>query len=190
MAPYKQPKRTIDNLGRRTDRVHKPEVKEMIRLRDAGRDEVQIAEELNRDTRTVKRILSREDMKKERIEPKGEDQTVELRRQQHFEKLASEADKLVHSLVCTRAGEEIKDVALEDIMMTDEDKQEYLYDSLERCLIDHIRDEVPELAGIKNSLQLRVMDITNELLDKLSVIAYRKTFRGTCRICKDWPSGS
>jgi hypothetical protein len=47
-----------------------------------------------------------------------------------------------------------------------------------------LKSEIPELKKFERILELTPADLTDGLLDKLTVIDYRKTFRGRCQACK------
>lgn len=63
----------------------------------------------------------------------------------------------------------------------------YAYDPyLARCLLSHLRFEFPDIPWPEDWPQLRQEDITDQLLDKLEVAAWRRTFVGVCDICRQW----
>lgn len=55
-----------------------------------------------------------------------------------------------------------------------------------KALLSHLQAELPELQNLDRWGNLRVSDITEGLLDMLSVKAIHKEFQGKCAICEDW----
>ena len=108
-----------------------------------------------------------------------------------MEELSSTLLKLIENLkLVKRKYHGLSDWLIDDIALTEEEqKQLESYDSyMVKCLFTHLQSEVTELREIDNIGQLRVRNITDELLNGLSVIAYRRDFTGTCDICRDWQS--
>ena len=52
------------------------------------------------------------------------------------------------------------------------------------CLISHIEAEYPEIES--DNLSTIMRDNPFELIEILGILARRKTFKGTCPVCKDW----
>jgi hypothetical protein len=55
-----------------------------------------------------------------------------------------------------------------------------------KWLLSHMKAEFSNLANLKTWADLRVKDITEELLDKLSLRAAKKEFKGSCEVCESW----
>ena len=77
---------------------------------------------------------------------------------------------------------------VDDISLNQEDQEriEAIDQFIAKRLLTHLQAEIPELSHLNIWGQLKVRDITHELLDKLSTKAYRRAFQGTCDICQDW----
>lgn len=54
---------------------------------------------------------------------------------------------------------------------------------LQSNLLDHLKAEFPELTGLKSLDELPV-----EYINKLRELAAKRSFKGTCDICKSWSS--
>lgn len=57
------------------------------------------------------------------------------------------------------------------------------YYLLQRSLLVHLKAEFPELAELKHLNQLKV-----KYVDELAQLAARRSFKGTCDMCKSWSS--
>ena len=113
---------------------------------------------------------------------------VETTKAKHWEDLSSALMKLVSNLkVCARYSliPELASLTLLDINLSEKEQEQLLdIDSfLVRCLLSHVQAELPELKNVERWEHLRLEDLTDELLHKLSLIAYQKDFKGTCDIC-------
>lgn len=53
-------------------------------------------------------------------------------------------------------------------------------------LFDHMKEELHILKNISSWKELKVKDITDDLLHTLSLRAARQEFPGKCEVCKDW----
>jgi len=53
------------------------------------------------------------------------------------------------------------------------------------CLIPHLKSELPEELKSKAFLDI-AKEHPYELIQALRILAARKTFKGTCPVCKDW----
>jgi hypothetical protein len=62
---------------------------------------------------------------------------------------------------------------------------ELLDDPQAKWLLSHMKAEFPYLKNLKTWADLRVKDITEELLDRLSLRAAKKEFKGSCEVCED-----
>jgi len=54
---------------------------------------------------------------------------------------------------------------------------------LNRCLLQHLQEELPQLAGVNNWGELRLKELTTEVMDALSAISWGKIPGGSCTIC-------
>lgn len=59
-------------------------------------------------------------------------------------------------------------------------------DYLATCLLSHMKAEFPELFNIGLWQEVYRHSNKRELYQKLNLVAHRRTFEGTCDICKDW----
>lgn len=53
------------------------------------------------------------------------------------------------------------------------------------CFIPHLKSELPEALGTKLFFKV-VEEQPYELIEILRMLAAKRTFRGTCRVCEDW----
>ncbi|MFC1892848.1 tyrosine-type recombinase/integrase, partial [Chloroflexota bacterium] len=105
---------------------------------------------------------------------------------QHWADLSEAARKLVNNLNLVRRYELLSDEVLSEIVLSEEDtkKLETADAFLEQCLFDHVRSELQQLSHVKSWGQLRLEEITKELLAVLSAIAWGRIPIGTCAICR------
>jgi integrase/recombinase XerD len=104
---------------------------------------------------------------------------------QHWADLSEVARKLVNNLRLFRRYELWSGEMLSEIVLPEEDakKLETADTFLGRCLFDHVRSETQQLAHVQNWGQLRLGEITEELLAVLSAIAWGRVPKGTCAVC-------
>jgi len=107
---------------------------------------------------------------------------------EHEKGLVSTLQKLIENFRLAQRYGSVDGLPIEEIVVKEEDRNQLhsVESLLSRCLLSHIQLELPELRGIKDWGQLRPEDITDELLDKLSLMSYRRTFQGKCDICQGW----
>ncbi len=96
------------------------------------------------------------------------------------------ARKLVNNLHLVRKYELLSEEILSEIVLSEEDakKLETTETLLEQCLFDHVRIELELFAYVQNWGQLRLREITKELLAVLSAIAWGRIPKGTCSVCR------
>ena len=104
---------------------------------------------------------------------------------QHWKDLADTAAKLGHNLNIARKyiylGEElIMNISVED---TDRQQLRETDEFLNRCLLKHLQDELPQLARVNSWGQLRLKELSDEVMDALSAIAWGRIPSGSCSIC-------
>lgn len=107
---------------------------------------------------------------------------------EHTKDLALALSQLINNLQIGQKYKWMQDEAINDIVVSQEEREqlEKIDQVLARCLLSHIQADLPELGHLKNWRQLRVGEITDELLHKLSVMRWQKEFKGTCEICQGW----
>jgi hypothetical protein len=185
MATFEVNRKRIkrDERGRRTDRVKRREVNQIMRLYRENLLAPDIARKMNRDPRTIVKAIE-----KEETEVGFKVTTTDLDWRDHYKDLSELLHKMIKSLKAAREIESSQDEMFGDILLNQEQKDgtEYMDDYLSRCLLAHIQAEAPELRDIESWLQLRAIDLSNDLLDKLSMIDLRRKFKGRCSVCKDW----
>lgn len=117
---------------------------------------------------------------KSKIEPRN---SVDLRK--HWDILNGILSSLLGSLKDANEIETEKHTPFRDIVLTDgqQEGKAYVDDKHRRLLLEHLKNEIPELQGFDNWLDMTATDLTNELLDKLTVINVRGTFKGECEGC-------
>jgi len=63
---------------------------------------------------------------------------------------------------------------------------ELLNDFHVKWMFSHMQADIPALENLVGWEDLKVKDITQELLRALSLRAERRDFQGKCEVCKDW----
>lgn len=53
-------------------------------------------------------------------------------------------------------------------------------------LLSHMQSELPRLKNLTSWADVKVQDITKELLDRLSLRIAEREFKGKCELCKNW----
>ncbi|MBA7673719.1 hypothetical protein ES703_81923 [subsurface metagenome] len=197
-----------DSLGRRTDRVRKRELNEMVRLHTQGLVYAEIATKLKRKPETVKRHI-------EAALHSGKglpvDPTINLQRHYaHWGSLSKLAEELKQSL------ELPKDLEIVDTYFGMMIQQSWychegkIYFSTQNsplweCLLQHLDNEFehPRFSYALKKFQQTAAQLLNgkpeghpvmarsyqlaqSLSHELSVVIERGTFIGTCDICKEW----
>jgi hypothetical protein len=96
-------------------------------------------------------------------------------------------DELLPALKTARDMETEKDDKLATAGLTVEqlNGKEYIDDKGDRLLLEHIKSEIPELRKFDSWYDMTTRDLTDELLDKLTVIDMRGTLRGKCEGCPE-----
>ena len=61
---------------------------------------------------------------------------------------------------------------------------------LAQNLLINVAAEFPEFANIKDWRELTKENITTNIMERLQLVAHRRTFKGTCEISQSWKSGS
>jgi len=105
----------------------------------------------------------------------------------HWDKLLGAAESLSEQLRSINRYMPKTDNMIGDIAV-DYNKQEFLEfidDPWANRLLSHMKAELPELQDLRGWADLKVKDITQELLNKLSLRADRREFKGKCKICED-----
>jgi len=105
----------------------------------------------------------------------------------HCNRLMKILDELLPALKTARDMETEKDDKLATAGLTVEqlNGKEYIDDKGDRLLLEHIKSEIPELRKFDSWYDMTARDLTDELLDKLTVIDMRGTLRGKCEGCPE-----
>jgi hypothetical protein len=106
----------------------------------------------------------------------------------HFSDLANELHELLPALKTARQFHFNKDNdTLRNLNLSDEQLNgiDYIDEQPQRLLLEHLKTEIPELYEFKSWLDLKPSDLTIELLDQLTIIDMRKTFKGRCKACPE-----
>lgn len=195
----------------RSDRVKKHEREKMNKLYQEGKTIEEIADKLKRNTRTVSKHLAKESELRQQAE-KNSNPLILKARERHFTDMADAADWLLHNnlhRVWLRTGAHQKNQTECEIYagfdspgypITKEQLSSMLDTNIEMLrsqkgesilfeqLVPHLNAEIPEIVTDtepKGFLNV-VRDNPYELIDTLRVLESRKTFKGTCPVCKDW----
>ena len=109
--------------------------------------------------------------------------SVDLRK--HWDILNGVLSNLLGSLKVAEEIETEKDVEFRNIVLNyfEQNGKAYVDDKHRRLLLEHLKNEIPELQEFDSWLDMTVNDLTYELLDKLTVINTRGTFKGKCEGC-------
>jgi integrase/recombinase XerD len=105
--------------------------------------------------------------------------------EQHWKDLADTAAKLVNNLEVVRKYIYLGEEHIMNIR-GDEADREQLQETdefLNRCLLQHLQEELPQLAGVNNWGELRLKELTKEVMDALSAISWGRIPGGSCPIC-------
>ena len=114
--------------------------------------------------------------------------------EEHWKTLAEAAEDLAEQLRYIRRyssekNETIGNYAVDHSKRDDQPNVlEFWDDPPARSLLSHLKTELPKLLNLDRCDNLRVRDITKELLEILSAKAAQKEFQGKCKICEDWVS--
>ena len=109
--------------------------------------------------------------------------SIDLRK--HWELLNSVLSVSLRSLKYANEIETEKDVEFRELVLTsaEQNGDAYINDKHQRLLLEHLKNEIPELREFNSWLDMTAGDLTYELLDKLTVINTRGTFKGKCEGC-------
>ena len=105
--------------------------------------------------------------------------------EKHWKDLADVASQLVNNFRLVRKYADLNEEIIGEIWL-DETEQEKLQKNdyfLSRCLLQHLQSEFPRIAWANSWDQLRLKEITEEIMDRLSAIAWGRIPCGTCLIC-------
>ena len=106
----------------------------------------------------------------------------------HKVRLASIAEELADSLKPYWPYIWLTDQTIAEVAVKNDDRTLVsVLKSLEAVwLFTHMKEELPILKNISSWGDLKVNDITDDLVYSLSFRAARKDFQGKCEVCKDW----
>jgi len=106
---------------------------------------------------------------------------------QHYDELADDAQQLATILESNQLCE-LNSTILEIAVENDEyDVLKLLNKPILEWLLDHMKaDKLPHIEKLDDWNNLRVRDITRQLIYKLYLRARTKEFMGVCEVCKDW----
>ena len=113
-----------------------------------------------------------------------EDSEEELKR--HKEDLAEVAKKVLDKLNTYIVWDD--NVLIGEINLEKDDLKMigFFQDQLVIGLFTHLKHDLPELAPFSRWEDLRVKDITFELMNKISMKAARREFEDICKVCEIW----
>ncbi|MFC1926225.1 hypothetical protein ACFLWV_00540 [Chloroflexota bacterium] len=136
---------------------------------------------------TVDDILRRfrEDYLLETSEHNSAALAIERMKQNHWVDLADVARKLASNLRFAKMYVIEQDEKIGEIVIGKnlEDRIQEYDPFLGQCLFSHMQNEISQLKDLTAWSQLKVKDITDELLDKLKIASLRKIFSGQCSVC-------
>ena len=103
----------------------------------------------------------------------------------HRIKLSEMLHKMLPSIKAAREFETDKNVKFAYLVLTPKELNgtEYIDDKKQNLLLQHIKSEIPELEKFDSWYDLTAADLTNDLLDQLTVIDLRGTLKGRCEAC-------
>ena len=106
----------------------------------------------------------------------------------HKARLASIAEELADSLKPYWPYIWLTDQTIAEVAVENDDRTLVsVLKSLEAAwLFTHVKEELPILKNISTWGDLKVNDITDDLVHTLSLRAARKDFRGKCEVCKHY----
>ena len=190
--------------GKRSDRVKKTERERMLRLRGMGKTIEEIALELGRDSRTVSKQLAKAESSRQQNKKMFDPIIIEAKKKHIADMLAIAEELLANGL----------DIVRKHPSSGDTDKYEYstvIGDSMEvlsheqlgdrlrvniglqwvhmnaediDCFLTHLKADYNDLES-KDILTV-VAHNPYELIETLRVLGRKRTFKGTCEVCKDW----
>ena len=110
------------------------------------------------------------------------------RRKKHWNRLSERAEEFASVLRSIRQSTLNTGKTIFEAGIDDDNKEilKSLDDFRTKCLLSHLQVEMPQLQILTNWDDLRVKDITEQLLVTLSLKAEQAMFRGTCEVCRDW----
>jgi site-specific recombinase XerD len=114
-----------------------------------------------------------------------EDSKAVVSLEKHWEDLAHVAGQLINDFRLIRKYKDLGEEIIREIWL-DKTEQEQLQTRdyfLSRCLLQHLQSEFPRIAWANSWSQLRLNEITEEIIDALSAIAWGRIPSGTCSIC-------
>lgn len=112
-----------------------------------------------------------------------EDSEEELKR--HKEDLAQAAREVLRRLYTYIPWDE--GITIEDINLEKDDTEAigFFTDKIIIGLFAHLQNDMPTLQKCKMWEELKVKDITTQLLDEISLKAANRDFHGKCEVCKE-----
>ena len=115
------------------------------------------------------------------------EQQAEEKFKRHQDDLAKTAGEVLYELRVLRRYVPLpKEVVCEFAVDYDErDFLEVLDHSQGEYLLSHMKSELPALQNLKSWADIKVNNITKEILDRLSLRIERREFEGRCEVCKD-----
>lgn len=108
------------------------------------------------------------------------------RQKRHWTRLAEKAQELLDHLKSYFPF--IEDYTIAEIAVNNDDFEciNLMTDYRTKCLLSHMKAELPELEELKTWDDLKISDINDRLLDTLGLRAENQQFVGICEVCKDW----
>lgn len=142
-----------------------------------------------RITHNGKWLVKKNQYIKTRNEIQKRQVTTDSKLEGHMLELTSALNKLIHNFRIAQKYGSVDGLPIDEITLSEKDGKEIesIDPFLTQCLLKHVQAKLPELRGMPDWGHLRPEDMTDEFLEKLSLIAYRKDFDDTtCDICKGW----
>jgi len=109
---------------------------------------------------------------------------------QHQDDLCHSAHAVLRELLKIHRYMETLTLTIADIYIGSNDPEdikalEAIDDPQARYLLAHLRSELPRLQNLSSWIDLRVDDIDDELLDRLSLRMSQHSFAGKCPVCEE-----
>lgn len=165
-------------------RLTNDDIIQIYELHLSGHSIMSIAEKVERDRATVRKaIMLGKELYQQQV-AKANSSLLE----QHFTDLSNELLKFIPNLKFMTRYIFLQNEMISEIVIDEKyDHQINHVDGyITDCLLSHLKTQLTELAKINKWEHLRVKDITDDLIVKLSRIAWQRQFSGTCDVCVSW----
>ena len=116
------------------------------------------------------------------------DTDIVERKKKHMKRLSEKTEEFIIGLKKLSRTAPGSPYSLLEMGVENDDFEllELLNDFHVKWMFFHMKDEIPALKVLSSWDDLKVKDITQELLGKLSFRVERGGFTGKCEVCKDW----